>query len=539
MKKNTNTFMIALVAVTIIAVGVLVWLGYSKNTAITEELMAQRESINGKIRNLSRKPYVNQSTNLANEKQVEMLLDNLSQVCNLNYTFNSRNFSVPVLEGIIGGPRPALPYDKKVWGDKELADKYVVAYRKNMAKLLTTLNPTTIPSEVDITNAVKVQTEILENKARVESKVNETGGAAVPGGMPAAPAYVPGGMAGAPGANVPQDITAKAQTIALNDQVLAKSKEGYIYADSTSLFPMFIDGKIYSAADLPAEDVWLAQKSAWIQTDIVNAINETIKDVLGARKLPQPDRNVTNSPIKRLVSINIEKAKSAGTGTNRDMMMGGPGGPGYPGGGGYGGGGYGGYGDMNEVNKADTLTRYTANTLFDVADYNFTVIMPTRYIPILEKKLLAQNYHVILNVEIIPADSISEASAVGGIGGTPFGMGGSTNRTSADMYNYGTEPVSRVTINAQLLLMTSFTRGQWDAKTNKWTSYPLMPSEVLKTLPQAALRQDDKDFLDQLGRLERGEQPFEGRPTVPWFRNDSWRPENPAAADVKAPEKVQ
>lgn len=538
MKKNNNMFMIALVAVTLIAVGVLIWLGYSKNTAITEELMGEREKVTNKLRNLSRRPYVNQGTILATEKRVEMLRDNLSQVCKLNYEFNSHAFSVPMLDVIGSKPRPALPYDAKIWESKELAATYVTDYRKTMSEVLAKLNPTAPPTEADINLEIKRQLEILENEARITGKEANAakgglaaGGPGVPGGMYPGAGRMPGSSAAS------KDIATQAQEYGLNNQVLRKSQSGYIYADEASMFPMFIRGRIYSFADLPPEDVWLAQKSVWVQTDIVNAISETIKEVFDARKLPDEERNVLNSPIKHLVSINIEKSKAATSSTGQGMM-GGPMGPGGYGGG-YGGSSYG--GSSNEVEKAESLTQYNANPLFDVANYTVTLIMPTRYLPLLEQKLLKQNYHVILSEEIAPVDAsaLSSPTGRGGMGGGQFGMipmggrssGGKT--TVGDLYNYGTEPVSRVTISAQLLLMTSFSRGQWDATAQKWITYPLMPAEVMKTLPKAALRQEDKDFLEQLERLEKGERLFEGRPTIPWYRNDAWRPENPAADDVK------
>jgi hypothetical protein len=211
--------------------------------------------------------------------------------------------------------------------------------------------------------------------------------------------------------------------------------------------------------------------------------------------------------------------------------MEGPGGYGGP------GGGYGGY--SGEAVKADSLTQYTANTLFDVSDYSFTVIMPTRYLPVLEQKLLKQNYHVILNEEVVPVDSASTANAGGAMMGGGFGMpGGTSSNVKGDLYNYGTEPLSRVTITAQLMLMSNFTRGQWDKTAKKWISYPLMPVEVMKNIPQSALRDEDKEFLDQYGRMEKGEQPTDYLPVVPWFRNDAWRPEAPAAADAKPAAKI-
>jgi len=60
--------------------------------------------------------------------------------------------------------------------------------------------------------------------------------------------------------------------------------------------------------------------------------------------------------------------------------------------------------------------------------------------------------------------------------------------------------VMLVTINSQMLLMTAWERGLWevDKSGKKVLKYPpLMPREVLSTLPKEALRDIDNERLSQ------------------------------------------
>ena len=130
-----------------------------------------------------------------------------------------------------------------------------------------------------------------------------------------------------------------------------------------------------------------------------------------------------------------------------------------------------------QLDRPDTLTQNIANPIFDVVNYSFTVVMPTRFLPLLEENLMKQNYHVILNVQI---SRVAE-----------------DNQTQADeFYYYGADPVRKVTIEAQLLLLADWTRGQWDAKDKKWLRFPLMPLEEMQILSPGALRNEDKKLID-------------------------------------------
>ena len=131
-----------------------------------------------------------------------------------------------------------------------------------------------------------------------------------------------------------------------------------------------------------------------------------------------------------------------------------------------------------QLDRPDTLTQHIANPVFDVVNYSFTVVMPTRFLPVLEENLMKQNYHVILNEQISRVTEDDQTK---------------TN----ELYYYGADPVRKVTIEAQLLLLADWTRGQWDAKNKKWLRFPLMPLEEMQILSPGALRNEDRKLIDE------------------------------------------
>ena len=98
---------------------------------------------------------------------------------------------------------------------------------------------------------------------------------------------------------------------------------------------------------------------------------------------------------------------------------------------------------------------------------------------------MRRNNHTIINVAIEPL-------------GTRGGYGAAGR--SEELYYYGTEPMVQVKLMGELLLLTSWERGTWDPKGNRWSDEfpPLMPTEVLRKLNDAnpdALREEDEKLL--------------------------------------------
>ena len=125
---------------------------------------------------------------------------------------------------------------------------------------------------------------------------------------------------------------------------------------------------------------------------------------------------------------------------------------------------------------AVSLGNRVCNKDFDVIRYNFQVVMPARYVPLLQRNLMERNFHTVLNTSM------------------------SAYPMKDSQYYFGSDPVMLVTINSQMLLMTAWERGLWevDKSGKKVLKYPpLMPREVLSTLPKEALRDLDNERLSQ------------------------------------------
>ncbi len=140
------------------------------------------------------------------------------------------------------------------------------------------------------------------------------------------------------------------------------------------------------------------------------------------------------------------------------------------------------------------MTRRGSSREYDVLHYKFIVVMPSRYLPALERQLMARNYHTILSVQIRPP----ETPIVGA--GAEYGP-----QAASNAYYYGTEPVVQVEISGELLLLTDWGRGKWDAQKNKWSEQfpPLIPLEAMMlqypTRENPALRPEDASRIPQVG----------------------------------------
>lgn len=554
-----NLFLVLLTVGTLLICLILVLWSGAIASQIDEREIAPRQELSDAIQQLSRPPYDNGNTIIAEKQRVEGIRGALQACLQENIAWNSRNFQVPALAMLDGSTRPAFPFDAKVWEKNQLANRYVLQYHDHLDSLFSSLKPASLPTPQELTDEAVRQQKILERREEIRKKESQDAAAAavappaaahpptVPPAMVAAPYPIPAAAPAArtpvPAAPLPGGVSAttlgaESQQRAREVLRIRKAQEGVIYADRNSSFQIdYPKGIILSAADVDAEKFWKAQLGLWVQTDVVGAINDTIQTAFEQQKLPPHQRNVIFSPVKRLVSIAMGNIPVAVRPTTPASSRGGmapgvrypyppPGGaPTMPPGaaGPYGPPEAGPYGPVGmtgpygspapgavprgypagtpgtPVESQKTLTQHTANKVFDVVDYTFTVIMPTRYLPLLQECLLKRNYHVILNMNVEPADPAKASAA-------------SADAATEEMYYYGVEPVSKVTINAQLLLMTGFTRGLWDEEKRQWRREPLMPLELLRKLPDSALRPEDKQLI--AGQLPQ-----------PW---------NPAAAAIPA-----
>jgi hypothetical protein len=249
------------------------------------------------------------------------------------------------------------------------------------------------------------------------------------------------------------EMAARARRKALTRRMVEHARKGEIYLDALALQRL-----IDPTQKRPlVETMWYAQLSLWLQQDVIDAIRQTNAEAFAG--LPDTGRTVPNAAVKRLMEIRMIP-----------QYVGATGGMSVPG------------GDRDRDRSGDgamaaaSLTEAVSNKDYDVIHYTVTVVLPFRYLGRLQWHLVQQNYHTVLDVQEVtpPADPPST-------------------------YYYGREPVVRVTL-----------RGEWKLLT-EWER-PLMPVEVLKTLPTSARRSEDSDRISEVGGITGGSS-SSGRPS--------------------------
>jgi hypothetical protein len=281
------------------------------------------------------------------------------------------------------------------------------------------------------------------------------------------------------------------------DAVLARASDHRIYATIDALdlaFPR-------SDPNATAAQLWMAQVNYWITRDIVEAIRKTNEDVL--KDLPEGERSIPNAAVKQLLEIRVADDYYMGgalslTGTGRA-------GGGRPGPRGVQFGGYeGAYMEEGPAGgrapvarepavAGETLTGRVSNPEYDVVHYAFTVILPLRHLDLLETNLMADKLHAVLDEEMAAA---SEAEPASGTDARAGARGRTAGDASAGMpgRHYGTEPVMKVTIYGEFLMLTNWARE-------------LMPIQVLLEQfgrQSPALRPEDRQRLPAAAPVPTG-----------------------------------
>ncbi len=229
-----------------------------------------------------------------------------------------------------------------------------------------------------------------------------------------------------------EEIIREAAAQEARDSLVARNIQGrLIYATPEALHPLFDR----PTAEASIDAIWRAQVSLWVTQDILEAIRRTNAKVVEGLENP----TVIDSAVKRLIGIHV-----AGYATEE---------------------------------YAERVTGRISSPEYDVLTYNFEVIMPLRYIELLQRELMSLNYHTILNVS-------TAAAYVAPNGG----------------FEYGPDSVVTATIDGELLLLTTWERGTWDDESSPpgWSRElpPLMPQEMLDQLPAQALRGVDNNPRD-------------------------------------------
>jgi len=478
-----NTFLTVLMGVVVVSAVVL--LGFvSKNSAVSKEL-DKRKNVAGELTNVVRGKLVGPKAVDSSKVSVKLAEKMSKELRQEDIEWNRRNLEV--LELPIPGRDPidAFPLQENLYEQYGLRYTFRTQYGGAILSLRQTLKPVLLSEDQIAAEIAKEQKRIeseLMHKAALERKEEDEGAES--------------GSTVRPRGSVDAGIAARAAEQARENVTIRLARRGRMFVDQGAMDDYWAD--VPFSPMIAFDKLWEAQVNLWVHQEIFRAINTTNSDVLGAGGKSD---DVVNAPIKRLVSVTINASpldnslpgEGTGKARTRDaeymppippMMIPQPGG-------GYKSAGGGGPTKASVTVTADTLTQRVSNTDYDVTRYAFTVVMPSRFLPQLQRNLLASNHHTILDVDMVP------------LGGE--GTAGSGQAGFQDYHYYGPEPVVTVTIRGELLLLTAWERGTWDDKEHKWVYPPLMPKQMLGRFQaegrSAALRPEDTRRLQQTSAL--------------------------------------
>ncbi len=429
---RNNIFYVILIAVVLLTGGAMAYL-YVGKTADYDKQFATRTALESKIK--SKKRPVNPKVVEAQRKMVEAIESGGKTVKQRSEGLNRKE--PMAIQDLSGQMVPAFPLSTEKFGNiGNLNYAFTEQYIKQLGALVKQLDPTRAPSEVEIIRFIEDSRSAIINQHKAKIRTAEAAGQTPPPPLTQA------------------QVTEKASQQGRISSILSQSSGGAIYADASAFDPIFSAPSTLATQN----DLWTAQINLWVQQDIVKAIaganNEVITGSDAKKKL-----TVSTALVKRLIKIDVDESYYTGGG---------------PGGGSIGRGGEsssdegrggrrGGRGRSSSSfdeemgsTASPTLTQRVTSPEYDVIHYSFIVIMPTRHIPALEAQLQRLPYHTVLKDSFVMSTEDSQSP-----------------------YYYGPEPVALVTIEGEMLFLSSWVR-------------PLMPVETLGLLPLEALRPEDQ-----------------------------------------------
>ncbi len=543
-----NIFILAVIAVVVVVGGAMLVMDFSTADKIDEQV-SERISLSDLLGRASGGKKVSAAVVDAEKKRVESTQSAAKKLLEQTIRWNKRNYRVlelPLVNelGEVTERIVAFPIDRKKYRDYGavlvMTRQYMVELRSMLKNMKTTRPPTDqeiAREQANMARRLQAQKTAEEKKKRKERIAAEPTKPQTP--RLAQPSFTRGRAAGVRGGSEfgPRggwredsemtrggrfssdagmgrstmtrggsrdssgiDVTEQAKEKGFQAVRIRKAREGQIYASVLSLdvvFPM----ESVTASD---SQLWRAQVNLWVTQDIIDVIRQTNEQVL--KRFPPDQHNVTKAAVKRLVSLYVNEGYYTGGATAGTPARSGISGNSARGfaepeftGDRFGGRGalFGRGAAPSPAPRAtrteggadeQTLTGRVSNQIYDVINYEFTVIIPARYLPLLQENLLRQNCHTILSIDM---SNVTSAANTGTQAGQSMGE---------ESYYYGTDPVVRTTLKCELLLLASWERGTWDDENETWSKKfpPLMPVEVLEGLNAAipnAMRSEDQKRL--------------------------------------------
>lgn len=293
---------------------------------------------------------------------------------NIGYDPKTKKFKRQLLlDGIF--PKPITP-------DKPFT--FAQVYNKAINNLLKILDAGDAPTEEDIERHYEIVEQDLGFLAEEAVKTKE-------------------GKASGKGKKYTE---ADLRETAIQKAILEKAQSIKVYCNADAL-DIIQEAYVTSSGQPPLpEDMWWAQLSYWLQTDIIDAIS----------KANANHKNVIEAPVKRVLNIKMMHGYVTPDGfIGRDD-------PGLP----------------------DSFTAVTSNKYYDVVRFSITLIIDARMIPLFIDKMYREGYYTmyLCNMEAIDqAENLSNRSNKVGTG---------------DLYYYGPAPVIKFTSYWETYLLRDF-----------------------------------------------------------------------------------
>ncbi len=450
-----HLFYIVLIGSVLVIGGALAAVSISLSGDV-EQRWEQRQDL---IRDLSRFAHgnpVNQQILNNRKRYVENIKNAANAVKSQAEEFNRSNYQIIRFDLPDGKKVNAFPMDRDLYQKYDLTFSLTKKYINQLNSLRNSLKP--VPAWTE--EKLKEETESWEKKLqqlkemegyttgerRAEATVSPSGR-----GDRTGRGRIPTVARGAEAEgekDVPEWTRYTAQELAAMSLKLSNASKGMVYVSEEALNPVFISPR----PNAMPETCWDAQIQLWVLGDIIGAINDTNQQALRSEGTTIKKPNVMNAAVKRLVEVRDISYFQTETTVGREARASGIGS---------------GTSQVGSAAFAANLTQRSGCRQYDVIHYTFTVIMPSRHVLDLQQSLMSRNYHTILQWD---QSSITKDET-----------------RKQDIYYYGTEPVMEITIEGELLLLSSWERN-------------LMPIEVLRNrVNPSALRPQDIERLKDAG----------------------------------------
>ncbi|KKM27574.1 hypothetical protein LCGC14_1573360, partial [marine sediment metagenome] len=311
-----NLFLVCTVAVLALASAILLTLAGSANKK-GDDYVSKRTEVALSMGRLMQGQGVNKNVVHVAEDRVKRMRQTHADVAAAFLARNSRNYQVMVFPDPDSPGKkviPAFPIDKDLYQKKGLYLQFPGAYRKEVLKLLASMNPTIPPTieEIKLEAATIAQQDARKAAAAPVVPAGDNVRIAE-GAMPPRAGVrrfnvtrsLTPGVAGAAGTGTEevQELPETPEEKATRTLRWIKAGAGDIFADEQSMHMALISDTLNYTNDM----LWLAQLSLWVQRDIVAAINDTNAQVRRARAVSVQragavkDKGVPASAVKRLV----------------------------------------------------------------------------------------------------------------------------------------------------------------------------------------------------------------------------------------------